>query len=83
VSWRNPYGDWQIRMRNKVGETYNGRKLYEHEHGIMVIYDPRAWDAEYRKPWWRSPFDGCFGDRTDSPSMCSWVPPGCYPEWML
>ena len=80
MSWRNPYGDWQIRMRNKVGETRDGRKLYEIELGTMVIYDHSA-QAPYDKPWTMHPFDGCFGDRQGS--MCSWVPPGCWPEWML
>jgi hypothetical protein len=50
--------------------------------GLMVIYDPAAQEP-YNKPWVRTPFTGCFGDRTDSPSRCSWIPPGCMPEWML
>lgn len=49
---------------------------------MMVIYDPSA-TAPYNKPWHRSAFIGCFGDRTDSPSRCSWVVPGTWPEWML
>ena len=68
-------------MRRKVGETYEGRKLYEIERGVMVIYDPGG-TPPYNSPWWRAPFDGCFGDRVPG-SMCSWVPPGCWPEWML
>ena len=77
--------DWPKRMRRKVGETRDGRKLYEPFAGVMVIYDPdpNRPESSYNRPWCRSPFDGCFGDRTDSPSKCSWVPPGCWPNWML
>jgi hypothetical protein len=52
------------------------------ELGIMVIYDPWS-KAPYNKPWVMHPFDGCFGDRTSPASMCSWVVPGTWPEWML
>ena len=47
--------------------------------GVMVIYDPVS-AKPYNKPWWRTPFDGCFGSRKDSPSKCSWI--AVWPEWM-
>jgi hypothetical protein len=49
---------------------------------MMIIYDPVA-KAPYDKPWVRTVFEGCFGDRTDSPSASNWVVPGTWPEWML
>jgi hypothetical protein len=50
------------------------------ESGVMVIYDSGG-KPPYNRPWWRAPFDGCFGDRPGA--MCSWVVPGTWPEWML
>jgi hypothetical protein len=49
---------------------------------MMVIYDCTA-RPPYNKPWYRTPFDGCFGDRTHPPSLCNWVVPGTWPDWML
>lgn len=49
---------------------------------MMIIYDPRSYTGKC-VPWHRTYFDGCFGERTDSPSKCSWVVPGTWPEWAL
>lgn len=48
---------------------------------MMVIYDPYA-KPPYNKPWCRSAFVGCFGDRKE-PGLSSWIVPGTWPEWML
>lgn len=48
---------------------------------MMVIYDYTA-SAPYNKPWTRSYFDGCFGNRK-TPGLCVWVVPGTWPEWTL
>lgn len=48
---------------------------------MMVIYDPTS-KPPYNKPWWRSYFDGCFGDRV-TPCLSTWVVPGTWPEWAL
>lgn len=49
---------------------------------MMVIYDPSA-IPPYNRPWVRSYFVGCFGNRTDSPSKSFWVVPGTWPEWVF
>jgi hypothetical protein len=53
------------------------RHIKTRDNGVMVIYD--AFGAS-KKPWWRAPFDGCFGNRPQ-PSLSSWIV--VYPEWML
>lgn len=75
--------DGNCSCRTKTECKYAIRSVRDDwENGVMVIYDPSG-IPPYNRPWWRAPFDGCFGDRKYPASMCSWVPPGCWPEWML
>lgn len=53
---------------------------------MMICYDPifgRATPSSSCKPFAMRYYDGCFGDRADTPSKCSWVVPGTWPEWAL
>lgn len=47
---------------------------------MMVIYDGTSPRREY-VIFIRPPFDGCHGTRKGS--MCNWVVPGTWPDWML
>jgi hypothetical protein len=48
---------------------------------MMVVYVPGSGKKFPAMIFVRTPFDGCFGDRAGS--MCSWMIPGTWPEWML
>ncbi len=64
---------------------------------MMVIYDPnfgggtkvfnkgkkQEWSHNYSQCWTSHYYDGCFGDRKDTPSKSTWVVPGTWPEWAL
>ncbi len=53
---------------------------------MMICYDPVfgiATGSSSCRPFAFHYYDGCFGDRIDTPSRCAWVVPGTWPVWAL